>query len=170
MSLTKDLESMLHEYLADMHALEKHSLRELDVLISTTREEQIRAAFRRHRSETKDQIARLEARLEAHYKNPSDLKDVSAQFIAFLKALGNLVREDKPAKNARDAFVVEHLEIAMYEILERLAIRAGDPKTAEVAQQNRAEEQAMAGSIAANWDSVIRETLAEEGVLEQATG
>jgi ferritin-like metal-binding protein YciE len=170
MSLLKDLEFMLHQYLADVHALEKHVLHELDSMIATTKEEQLLAALKHHKAETEQHIARLKARFDAHYEQPSPVKDASARFAAFFQALRNILRDEKPAKNARDAFVTEHLEIAAYELLERLAVRAGDPETARVARQNRAEEEAMAHAIAATWDPVVDQTLAEEGVLAQATG
>jgi ferritin-like metal-binding protein YciE len=169
MTHAKDLETKLHEYLATTHAMERSMLRQLGALISTTDDEQIRAALEQHRAQTQEQIERLEERLEDHYEEPWDLKEVSAQFSAFFKALADVLRADKPVKNARDVFVTEHLEIAAYEILERLAVRAGDPKTALVARENRAAEEAMARTIAANWDRVVDDMLAEEGLLDQVT-
>jgi ferritin-like metal-binding protein YciE len=65
---------------------------------------------------------------------------------------------------------MEHLEIAAYEILERLAEAAGDDETSRVARQNRAEEEAMARTIAAGWDRTVEATLREDGLLAQATG
>jgi ferritin-like metal-binding protein YciE len=89
---------------------------------------------------------------------------------AFLSSLRDLVRDDKPARNAREAFVIEHLEISTYEVLERIALRAGDNETAQVALQNRSEEEAMARIIVASWDRLVDQTLAEKGLLEQSIG
>ncbi len=54
-----------------------------------------------------------------------------------------------------------------YELLERLAKKAGDEQTAEVARKNRAEEQAMARKIHSNWDRFLDLTLATPGVLAE---
>lgn len=170
MSFLDDLEFKLHQYMSDVHALEKHVLRQLDGQIPTTKEEELRAALIRHRGETEQHIARLESRFVAHNERPSTLKDAGAEFVAFFELLGDMLRDDKPAKTARDAYVTEHLEIAAYELLERLATRAGDPDTANVARQNRAEEEAMASTIAAGWERVVEQTLAEEGLLAQVPG
>jgi hypothetical protein len=51
--------------------------------------------------------------------------------------------EEKVLKNARDASASEALEIATYTALERLADRAGDQQTAELAASIPAEEQKM---------------------------
>jgi ferritin-like metal-binding protein YciE len=165
-----ELESKLHQYLADTHSMERAMLRHLGALISATEDDLFRDALERHRGETKQQLARLDARLEDHYQDPSEIKEMSAQFVAFFKALRETLGGDRPARHARDAFVIEHLEIAAYEILERLAEAAGDPETARVARQNRAEEEAMAQTIAASWDRTMEQTLREDGLLAQATG
>ena len=162
------LEDKLHEYLADVHAMEKGVLRQLDALIAIAQDEDMRALLRRHRSQTQEQIARLERLIEAHGEDVPAMKAVGSQFAAVLRSLGDMVRKDKPANIARDAYITEHVEIAAYEMLERLALAAGDPNTAWVAKQNRTEEEGMAGSVATQWDRALEHVLAEEGVLSQA--
>lgn len=170
MSFLDDLEFKLHQYMSDVHALEKHVLRQLELQIPTTKEEQLRAALVRHKDETEQHIARLDKRFEAHNERPSSLRGAGAQFAAFFEALGTMLRDDRPAQTARDAYVTEHLEIAAYELLERLALRAGDPETAQVARQNMAEESVMASAIASTWDSVMDKTLEDQGLLAQVPG
>jgi ferritin-like metal-binding protein YciE len=56
------------------------------------------------------------------------------------------------------------MEIAAYQLLERIAERAGDETTAEAARESRAEEEAMARRIEANWDRFAELSLQEAGV------
>jgi ferritin-like metal-binding protein YciE len=56
------------------------------------------------------------------------------------------------------------MEIAAYQLLERLAVRVGDTQTAEVAQRNSADEEAMAQKVDANWDRFLNLTLTEAGM------
>jgi ferritin-like metal-binding protein YciE len=67
-----------------------------------------------------------------------------------MKGATDVVRGDQAAKNARDGYTTEHMQIAAYQLLERLAEKAADTQTAEVARQNRAEEEAISQKIDAN--------------------
>jgi ferritin-like metal-binding protein YciE len=107
---------------------------------------------------------RLRERLDALRAGPSMTKQAGAVGTALLKGVGGMARTDKPGKNARDGFLTEHMEIASYQLLERLAKRAGDAQTAEVARQNRADEEAMAQKINPNWDKFLDLTLKDAGI------
>jgi ferritin-like metal-binding protein YciE len=158
------LERKLIDYLEDAHAMERNVRRSLESMIETTEDEEMLSDLRHHHEETGRHIELIEERLRAHGKDPSALKGAAAVVGSFFKGLADMGRDDKPAKNARDGYVAEHLEIAAYELLERLARRAGDEATAEVARRNCADERAMADKIARRWDRVVDLTLAAEGV------
>jgi ferritin-like metal-binding protein YciE len=159
-----DLTEKLKEAISDAHAMEQNVLRQLEDLISSTPDEPMRTMFQHHHEETQAQIQRLEERMAAYDIDAAALKDLVTQAGAFFKGVADMARSDKPKKNARDAFVTEHFEIAEYETLQRIATRAGDTATAEVARQNCGEEREMARKLDESWDYVVDRLLEEEGV------
>ena len=126
----------------------------------------MRRRLEQHKEETRAQQERLRGRLEAHGESGSALKEMAAKAGAAMKGVLDVGRGDKAGKNARDGYATEHLEIAAYQLLERVALRAGDHETAAVARQNRAEEEAMARFIDENWDAVVEQSLREQRVVE----
>ena len=160
------LQRKLVEYVQNVHAMEQNILLMLDSIILTTEDPELTAMSRAHKEETRRQERRLNDRLKAlgGLGLTSTGKDLAAIASAQAKGAADLWRADKPVRNARDAFVTEHLEIAAYEVLERLAERADDAETAEVARENRTEEEAMAQRIASNWDGFLDLTLAAQGI------
>ena len=151
------LHRKLVEYVQNVHAMEQNVSLMLESIILNTKDEGLAEMFRQHKAETRGQERRLRERLREleGLTLASAGKDIAAIFTAQAKGIGDLLRTDKPVQNARDAFVTEHLEIAAYEILERLAERAGDVETAAVARENRTEEESMARRISDNWDKFL---------------
>ncbi|HEX2049890.1 MAG TPA: DUF892 family protein [Actinomycetota bacterium] len=150
----------LVQFVREAHAMETNTLMMLQSLQKTTADGELRAAIERHVAETRAQRGRLEGRLGALGATPDKVKETGAVLGSIAKGVTDQVRPDKPGRNARDAYVSEHLEIAAYELLIRIAERAGDAETAEVARTNLAEERAMADAVAASWDRVADQTLA----------
>jgi ferritin-like metal-binding protein YciE len=153
------INEQLVKHIDEAYAMEQNVLRMLEGMISTTDDAEMRRDLQHHKRETEQQAKRLEERLEAHGAAPSMIKEAGGVLGALMKAVADLARPEKPGRNARDGFATEHMEIASYELLERVAKRAGDPKTAQVARQNRKEEREMARKIAKTWDKVADQSL-----------
>ena len=70
---------------------------------------------------------------------------------------------DTPGKLAAFAYAFEHLEIAGYEQLMRVARRAEDEETVQMAVRILHEERAMAGRLAEQWDRAAEASLRAVG-------
>ena len=158
------LREKLVDYIEDAHAMEQSVSRSLDSMISTTDDPEIRSMLEHHKEETTRHEQLLRERLDALGAGTSTRKEAQTVAGALLKGIGDVARTDKPGKNARDAYVTEHMEIAAYQLLERLAVRAGDQETAEVARRNCADDEAMAQKVDSNWDKFLDLTLEEAGI------
>ena len=162
--MTTTIEDQLVSSLTDAHALEQHVSAVLASALRMTDVPELRGPIEHHKEETERHKVLLEERLKAHGASPSRVKDAGMALGALGLGLFQRLRSDSAGKLARDAFVAEQLEIAAYEMLERLAARAGDAETADVARRNKADEQAMAAKIASLWDLAVDLSLKEEGV------
>jgi ferritin-like metal-binding protein YciE len=158
------LQAQLIKHLDEAHAIEQSVLRMLDGMISTTDDPEILDALEHHKLQTQTHALRIEQRLEAHDATPSTVKQIGGVLGALAKIPLDFVRGEKAGRNARDGYATEHLEIASYELLRRIAEKAGDEETAQAAVEILAEEKAMAKLIEDNWDKFAELSLREEGV------
>ena len=163
--LMSSLHDQLVKHIDEAIAMEENVKRMLDGMISTTDDPQIIDLLEHHKVETEEQSQRLRRRLEAHGVTPSMVREATGILGALAKLPLDLVRGEKAGRNARDAYATEHMEIAAYQLLERVATRAGDEETAEVARQNRAEEEAMAAKLDEHWDTFAELSLRQEGAM-----
>jgi ferritin-like metal-binding protein YciE len=140
----RTLEDQLIVSLRDAHALEQMALAQLERAPAIVGEDALKLALRDHFYETRVHERLVRERLEAHGAKPSGIRDLAGEaggagFILFAR-----LQPDTPGKLATHAYAYEHLELAAYELLARLAELAGDHETAVVARRIRGEEAAMA--------------------------
>jgi ferritin-like metal-binding protein YciE len=154
----------LVKHIDEAHAMEQNVLRMLDGMISTTDDPDILRELEHHKVETEGHAERMKQRLEAHGATPSVVKQAGGILGALAKMPLDMVRGEKAGRNARDGFATEHMEIASYELLKRIAQRANDEETVAACEEIIAQEQAMADTIAANWDAFADLSLRENGV------
>ena len=157
------IESELVSYLRDAHAIEAQALQVLEAGPGIAGFDELADVFREHLEETREQQRKVEERLRAHDAGPSRFQSTGMRIGGLNIGAFFGAQPDTPAKLAGFAFAFEHLEIAAYELLRRVAERAGDSQTAAMAVQIVAEERAAAERIAATWDAAMDAALERVG-------
>lgn len=158
-----DLNEQVVKYLTDAHGLEEQSLRSLQASAKSSDVPALTELFQQHEQETKVQQQRLATRLTELGADPSSVKDAGNAAISAGKAALDSVRPDNAGKNLRDAYIGESTEIVSYELLKRVAQRAGDEQTVSLAEQNLAEERAALEKLEGFLDQAVDASLQEEG-------
>jgi ferritin-like metal-binding protein YciE len=159
-----NVQEQLVKHLDEAHAMEQNVLRMLDGMISTTDDPDLLRELEHHRIETEGHAERMKQRLAAHGASPSMVRQAGGVLGALAKMPLDMVRGEKAGRNARDGFAAEHMEIASYELLKRVAERANDPDTVAACDEILTQERAMADTIAASWDRFAELSLRESGV------
>lgn len=159
-----DRGGQLNTYLADAHAIEQQAAQLLKKAPQLSGVPDLASAFEEHLEQTQRHAELVDARLEARGASPSALKDAALRLGAV--NLGTLFKAqpDTPAKLAAFAYAFEHLEVAAYELLKRIATRAGDEETVATANTILVQERAAAATIHALFDHALDASLEEAGV------
>jgi uncharacterized protein len=76
-----------------------------------------------------------------------------------MKGVVALARDEKAGRNARDGYAPEHMEIAAYELLRRVAERADDAATVAAAIEIGEQERRMATRLEALFDRAVEAAL-----------
>jgi ferritin-like metal-binding protein YciE len=155
-----DLREQVTKYLADAHALESQAISLLEGGRKIVGDDPLARLMEEHLQETKDHERLVRERLEALGSSPSRLKDAAL-------ALGGLnwggffaAHPDTPGKLDAFAYAFEHLEIAGYELLKRVAQRAGDAETVALTERILVQERGAAQKLAAEFDHAAEASLA----------
>ena len=146
------LDEQLTKYLADAHAIEEQALVQMKMAPKIAGDPEIAAAFQEHRTETEAHEHLLRERLQAREAGPSLLRDVAGKVTGEAFALFAKFQPDTPGKLVAHAYSYEHMELAAYDLLGRIAERARDIDTVGLAQRILAEERAMAERLSLLFD------------------
>jgi ferritin-like metal-binding protein YciE len=158
----RTIQEQITKYLGDAHAIEEQALPQVKAAPKIARDPLIAEAFERHIGETEDQKSRIEERLEELGSSPNKVKDLAGTLSGPAFVLFAKVQPDTPGKLVSHAYSYEHMELATYELLSRVARRADDDETAALAQSIAGQERDMANRLE-EWDRVVDAALEDAG-------
>jgi ferritin-like metal-binding protein YciE len=156
-----DLNDQLIKYLTDAHSIERQALVQMKAAPGMAGDPEMAAAFEQHCTETEEHQRLVDERLEALGASPAKLKDIAGTVTGIGFGLFAKLQPDTPGKLATHAFSYEHMELAAYDMLARVADRAGDTETAQMARRIEAQEAAMAERVAGMFDRAVDASLHE---------
>src|SRR3954465_12122919 len=150
--------AMLIQYLNEAHATEQALVRTLQAHVALTPRGPYRDLLEHHLEETRGHAGAVERRLRDLGAGSSLVgatlglaQSVLGQVLALSKGPLDVLRghggEEKLLKNAKDECATEGLEIATYDALEALARDLDDEQTAQLAADNRADEERMLAKL-----------------------
>lgn len=158
----RTIQEQIVKYLGDIHSIEEQALVQLKLAPKIAGDATLETAFERHIGETEEQKRRVEERLEALGGSPSKVKDIAGAATGPVFALFARFQPDTPGKLVTHAFSYEHMELAAYELLSRVAERANDRETVNLAKDIARQENEMARRLSDNWDVAVNASLRDK--------
>ncbi|HZQ80645.1 MAG TPA: DUF892 family protein [Gaiellaceae bacterium] len=157
--MTRELDEQLTKYLTDAHSLEQQALAQLRTAPDIAGTPALAAAFREHLGETEGHERAIRGLLESRGEGTSTIKDTVMQlggkgFVLFAR-----LQPDTPGKLLAHALSFEGLETASYELLRRVADRAGAEDVSEQATRICAEEREMIATLEGLVDDALEASL-----------
>jgi ferritin-like metal-binding protein YciE len=141
----KKLDELFHDTLKDIYFAEKKILSTLPKMAKAAQNEELKAAFEKHRGETEGQVERLEQVFAMIEKKPEG--KTCAAIVGITDEGSEIMQEYKgsPALDAgllAAAQAVEHYEISRYGTLKAWAEELGLDDAADLLQETLDEEEA----------------------------
>jgi ferritin-like metal-binding protein YciE len=158
----RTMQEQLTKYLADVHSIEVQALAQLEAAPKLAGEGRLAEAFREHRDETVAHERLVREELERRGADSSTLKDLAGRVGGWAMVAFARLNPDTPGKLTAHAYSYEHMELAAYQLLARIAERAGDEAVVALARTVGDQEEAMAARLAARFDDAVDASLAEK--------
>ena len=151
----RPIDEQLVKYLTDAHSIEEQALAQMRAAPDLAGDPQLAALFEEHLEETREHQRLVETLLETHGGSPNAIKDAAMRLGALNWGGFFAAQPDTPAKLAAVAYAFENFEIASYELLKRVAERAGDTDTVEMAEKILINERQAVEKLAASYDLAL---------------
>ena len=152
----EDIKTELVNALADAHAMEKQSLTTLMAAKQVAGDPQLESLYAGHVVETERHLELIEARLEAYDESRSILKDLAGRVSALALGTGVVAQKNTPVKLVAVAYGYENFEVASYELLRKIAERAGDSETVEMCDRILVNERQAVEKLGASFDLALQ--------------
>lgn len=152
------LDDLYLDQLQDMHSSERQIIKALPKLAKAANHKELKAAFNKHLTETKEQLTRLDRILKDLGKGPGRKVCEAAKGLI---EEGEGIIEAKADEEVRDAGLIcaaqkiEHYEIASYGCLRTFASVLGRDADAKILDKTLDEEKSADQSLTALAESVI---------------
>jgi ferritin-like metal-binding protein YciE len=157
------LEDQITKYLTDAHSIEEQALVQMEQAPRMAGDPELAKIFKEHLAETREHEQAVRAELSRRGAEPSTVKDVAGKLGGWGMVLFARLNPDTPGKLAVHGYSYEHMELAAYELLKRMAQRAGDQHVVELCERLGGQERAMADRVAERWDRAVDASLRQKG-------
>jgi ferritin-like metal-binding protein YciE len=145
---TKEIRKRLIQQLRRASSMELAALTALDPLVEGASDGSLSTLVSTHRRNAQRHRERLLARLKALGEASPGGASAGAGILAAARGIAKGRRGVTEEERLRQAVLMKQLEVATYDTVERLAERAGDDATAEIAREARADDEELARRLA----------------------
>jgi ferritin-like metal-binding protein YciE len=156
------LEDQITKYLTDAHSIEEQALVQMEQAPRMAGDPDLARIFKEHLAETREHEQAVRGELTRRGAEPSTVKDVAGKLGGWGMVLFARLNPDTPGKLAAHGYSYEHMELAAYELLKRMAQRAGDGDVVALCERIGGQERAMADRVAERWDRAVDASLKEK--------
>jgi ferritin-like metal-binding protein YciE len=156
------LEDQITKYLTDAHSIEEQALVQMEQAPRLAGDADLARIFKEHLAETREHEQAVRGELTRRGAEPSTVKDVAGKLGGWGMVLFARLNPDTPGKLAAHGYSYEHMELAAYELLKRMAQRAGDGDVVALCERIGGQERAMADRVAERWDRAVDASLKEK--------
>jgi ferritin-like metal-binding protein YciE len=145
---SKEIRNRLIQQLRRASSMELAAATALDPLVEGPSDGSLARLVSTHRDNSRRHRERVLARLRALGAAAPGSASAGAGILAAARGLARGRRGVTEEERLRQAVLMKQLEVATYDTMERLAERAGDDATAQVAREARADDEELARRLA----------------------